>query len=161
MDSFIRSRLRIASALAALIFCSAAAATSGVLPPSREQNGIWYVSGGFGCHEAAAMRKAAADFPLALSFYAQGAQRRLYLAKVHVAIHDAADALVFALEAQGPILLVRLPAGRYRVDAEYKGEQRSETVEIGAGAHRQLAITLHDDASDEAQASAHEREICA
>ena len=127
MESFIRSRLRIASALATLIFCSAAAATSGVLPPSREQNGIWYVSGGFGCHEAAAMRKAAADFPLALSFYARGAQRRLYLAKVHVAIRDAADALVFALEAQGPILLVRLPAGHYRIDAEYKGEQRSET----------------------------------
>ncbi|WP_051362103.1 carboxypeptidase regulatory-like domain-containing protein [Solimonas soli] len=161
MHGTIHSRIRIASGLAGLIFCSAAAATSGVLPPSHEQNGIWYVSGGYGCHEAAAMRKAAAGFPLSISFYAQGVERRLYLAKVHVAIRDAADAVVFDVEAEGPILLVRLPAGRYRVDADYKGEHRSTAVDIDAGAHRQLAITLHDEAVAETQASVHERELCA
>lgn len=155
------TRSTLALGLAGLAFCAATAAAPATLPPSHEQNGIWYLSGGYGCHEAAAIRSVAPSYPLALSFYAQGAQRRLYLARVQVTIRDADGATVFATEAEGPLLLVRLPAGRYHLDAEYKGDRRTMDLQIVAGQHRALAIALRDDDADLTQPSAHEREVCA
>lgn len=155
------TRCAITLGIAGLVVCAATTAAPAALPPSHEQNGIWYLSGGYGCHEAAAIRSVAPSFPLALSFYAQGAQRRLYLARVQVTIRDADGATVFATEAEGPLLLIRLPAGRYRLDADYKGEHRETQLQIVAGQHRALAIALRDDDADQTQPSAHEREVCA
>jgi hypothetical protein len=105
------------------------------LPPAKSMNGIKYIDGGIGQLEAAAMYEAAKTFPLNLVFSA-GAENN-YLASVRVTIKSAGKT-VFEATSGGPILLVDLPAGKYSIEAEFRGKTVRQSAEVLAKGPRRL-----------------------
>lgn len=57
-----------------------------------------------------------------------------YLSDVLLTVHAGeSEGHVLSVRAQGPICLLHLPAGRYRIEASRLGEHR--TLEVAGGAH--------------------------
>lgn len=129
---------RLAMGALALGFAlpAAAAMIDSSLPKAKTENGIVYMSGGVGKTEAAAMKEEARHYPLSMVFSAN--KDNEYLADVHVTITDKTGKEVLSAVSSGPILLVKLPAGRYQVAAEVDGKTLHRTVQVSARKERQV-----------------------
>lgn len=119
-------------ALALALAFSAAAA----LPQAKTENGITYLAGGIGRDESAAMKAEAKDYPLSMVF--SGGKHNAYLADIKVTIKDGADKTVLDTVADGPIMLVKLPAGKYAVAAMKDGKTLHRAVQVKAEGDRQV-----------------------
>ena len=86
-------------------------AVGATLPQPKMENGITYLSGGIGNDEAVAMKAEAKSYPLSMIFSA--GKDNEYLADVKVNIKDKAGKDVLNAVSNGPIILVKVPAGRY------------------------------------------------
>lgn len=117
---------------------ASAAATGYALPQPKTENGITYVSGGIGEDESKAMREEAKRFPLSLVFSAN--KDNEYLADVHVTIKDKAGKEVLSVISDGPVMLLKLPAGRYLIEAAADGKTLRRTVRVQANEDRQIAF---------------------
>lgn len=94
-----------------------------------------YISGGAGNAETQALKHEARRFPLNLVFTEGTASA--YLHHVEVTIRDSAGrALVHTVS--GPIMLVELPSGVYRISAASKAGAIERTVHIDATAFRRV-----------------------
>lgn len=129
----IRNRFLAAAALCAF----GAAFAQGPLPAVKRSGTVEYLSGGIGSDESTAIKAASAHWPLTLEFAVNTQPRADYASDVQVTIRDAHDAAVFKATSGGPFLLVKLPPGRYSVDAMYGGKtlRQPVTVAQGAAAH--------------------------
>jgi len=104
------------------------------MPPTEQQGDVSFVSGGVGRDESTALRQARSQWPLALLFSGPGSA---YVADVKVQIANAGGATVLDTMSHGPHMLVRLPPGRYTVNATYSGVTRRQTVNVaGNGSAR-------------------------
>lgn len=116
------------SSLSAAVLCAALLSATGAHaqhPALQKAGDLQYVCGGIGIDESTAMRAAMKDYPLSLLFATQSGD---YLAKIQVVIEGEKGAQVGQFEAQGPVCLVRLDAGRYTVKASAEG---GKTIEHG------------------------------
>jgi hypothetical protein len=86
-----------------------------------------YVTGGIGEPEAEAMRQAAADYSLAMTFAAQTGQ---FVSGVDVAVKDPDGQVALQASNAAPMLLADLPAGRYQIDATYEGQTQTRHVTV-------------------------------
>jgi len=57
-------------------------------------------------------------------------KRGAYVANVHVTVKNADGKVLLDSASSGPIMLVRLPPGEYRVSAELRGEAKQATVKV-------------------------------
>jgi hypothetical protein len=119
-----------ALALGLALPAAAATMTGGPLPQPVTKNGITYLSGGIGRTEAQAMRAEAKHYPLSMTF--SMAKDNEFLAKVPVTIKDSTGKTVLDTVSEGPILLVKLPEGKYSVIAEAYGKTYRRTVHVKA-----------------------------
>lgn len=88
---------------------------------------IAYASGGIGTNERDEMQAMMADYGLKLEFAVEGSGA--YLSDISVSVQRGAET-VFQVVDVGPWLLVKLPAGSYRVIA-VSGDQTTEaTIEV-------------------------------
>lgn len=108
----------------------------GELPLIQMQNDISYVTGGFGADESCAMKDAAGNYDLMLTFAERDGS---YVADVNVQIIDSRGHTVLET-VSGPLLLANLPAGKYRVRADYNGASRWQTVSVGGRRHSRLVF---------------------
>ena len=119
------------SSLSAAVLCAALLSATGAHaqhPALQKAGDLQYVCGGIGIDESTAMRAAMKDYPLSLLFATQSGD---YLAKIQVVIEGEKGAQVGQFEAQGPVCLVRLDAGRYTVKASAEGGKTIEhSVEV-------------------------------
>jgi hypothetical protein len=118
---------KLVTGVLAIGLAGAAVAQDG-LPPLQNAGGVSYMTGGIGLDESAAIKAAEKDFNLSLLF-AQS-KRGEYLADIKVSIADKAGKTVLKVVADGPMLLVRLPAGAYKVSAEHGGKTLVKTVQV-------------------------------
>ncbi|ALX34803.1 hypothetical protein PATSB16_30490 [Pandoraea thiooxydans] len=120
----------IAATLAVSLALAGAAAAQAPLPgelsPQRAGS-VAYLSGGVGEDEVQAMRAAAPQYSLRMTFAQAGGA---YLADVHVRIERADGAVVLSTITTGPFLYVELPPGTYRVRARYEGAAQERNVTI-------------------------------
>jgi len=132
----------IAGALALAFALPATAATLLVertaLPVPRTEGAVTWVSGGIGRTESAAMEAEAKNYPLRMFFSIEKTVE--YLADVHVTIKDHSGTDVLSTTSEGPIMLVKLPAGEYTVVAEAFGKVLHETVTVGAKGAEELSF---------------------
>lgn len=110
------------------------------LPKQEIQGNVSYMSGGVGEDEAAALKRAAAGYPLELQFVQKAMPRDEFLADVNVKIRDRSRTVVLDVVSQGPFLLARLPAGTYQIEADHDGVIKRQTVEIRAGKHERAVF---------------------
>lgn len=115
---------------ACLGFTGTVAADDDVLPEVKTQNGVAYISGGFGSDQVTAMKSAAKDYSLMLTCSEQNTGK--YLADIKVTITDKAGIVALDTVIDGPILLARLSPGQYRISADSNGIVLNKTVQVGA-----------------------------
>lgn len=116
------------------------------LPEVKTQNGINYLSGGVGLDEAQAVESAAADYSLMLTFAIQKSGD--YLAYVNVKIADKSGETVLDTVADGPMLLVQLPPGQYKISAVSNDRQVIKTVHISGNRTTRETLYWPDDAAE-------------
>lgn len=125
-----RCTLAAMMAVGSIALAGVLSTAQAALPPVKHQGTVQYVSGGIGIDESEAMKAAAKDYPLALTFAALRDGKADYVASVGVAIHDAQGKEVLKTTAEGPYMLVKLPAGAYKISATYKGQAQERAVTV-------------------------------
>ncbi|HSN19373.1 MAG TPA: hypothetical protein VLS49_01770 [Usitatibacter sp.] len=127
-------------AIACAVAASAAMAASAAIPPAYldhlppaqvSPSGVEYLTGGKTPEEAAAVKRAAQEFPLELVFVEQDGSSRRDLFDNPVVIRDAHGNVVFAGRTDGPYFLARLPAGRYSVTTHWDSWTFTKPVTVG------------------------------
>ncbi len=123
------------AALAALPWMIAAPATAQSMPAMQTYGSIEYVSGGIGKDEVDALKRAEAGFPLTLEFAASAEKPTAdatepFVANADVNIQDSSGREVLNVRTEGPLLLVKLPSGRYTVDAQWNGVRKRHSVAV-------------------------------
>lgn len=117
-------------ALGSLAVAGILTTAQAALPAVKHQGTVQYVSGGIGLDESEALKAAAKDYPLALTFAAQRDGKADYVANVAVSIQDAHGKQVLKAESEGPYMLVKLPAGSYKVSATFNGKAQDREVTV-------------------------------
>jgi len=136
-----RHYLGSALSLVMLLASSALWAQSETLPQERWQGSIAYLAGGIGSDEAAAMRRAAASYPLMLELVAPGGGGHgEYVADAQVEIDNPAGKAVLATTVDGPLLLVRLPAGSYALHVAWNGTVKRRNVTLARGEQQHVVF---------------------
>ena len=114
-------------ALAACAWLGLPARAQGQIPEMQESGALHYSCGGIGEDESTAMRAAMKNYPLSLLFAEKSGA---YLANVTVDIRAKQASGQFT--AEGPICLIKLPAGSYKITATTKGgSSQTQSVQIG------------------------------
>lgn len=125
-----RCTMAAAMALGSMAIAGVLSTAQAGMPAVQHQGSVEYVSGGIGIDESEALKAAASNYPLALTFAAQRSGNADYVADVAVAIRDAQGRNVLQATAEGPYMLVRLPAGNYRISATYDGKPQEREVTV-------------------------------
>lgn len=108
------------------------------LPQSKTEHGITYMSGGIGGDESAAMKAEAKNYPLSLVFAA--GRHDEYLADVPVTIKDRSGKTLLDTVSSGPLMLLKVPAGKYTIVATRDGKALNRTVLVTAKGDRQVVF---------------------
>jgi len=87
------------------------------MPAAQKTGEVTYLTGGVGEDEARVIEGRAKDYPLTLDFLVKTRPRAGFTADVKVMIKDHAGKVVLDTVSKGPFLLVRLPSGKYTMDA--------------------------------------------
>jgi hypothetical protein len=95
----------------------------------RAPSGVMYVTGGAGSDAVELLKSMEKDFNLKLVF---GNTSGAYLSDVKVTIVDASGHLLLDATSEGPLLMAKLPAATYQVDATFSGHSRSRKVTVAA-----------------------------
>ncbi|GAA5236285.1 hypothetical protein FOZ76_24380 [Verticiella sediminum] len=111
--------------------------TTDGMPTVREENGVRYVTGGFGLDESTALRKAMSDYRV--SFVLSRASGE-YVAFVPIEITGMRGAPSLTVKAEGPYLLMDLPRGSYQAKATYEGRTLTRNFTVGAGGSQRIGF---------------------
>ena len=113
---------QISVVLAAIFSTLSFAEENPSLPPVNTQGQTQFLSGGIGKDESEAMLQVRNSWPLTLELTQltqAGGPTAEYISDVQIIIKDALGNTVLDTTADGPYLLVKLPAGKYSLDATY------------------------------------------
>ncbi len=121
-------RLLAAGVLASFAALVSTPASAQGVPPMKTDGAGGYVCGGIGIDQSTAFRSAMRKHPLSLLFARPNGD---YLASVNVSIKGRGGDQAMGFEADGPVCLVDLPAGRYTVQATSAGVTKSRALKVG------------------------------
>lgn len=130
--SFSRSIVAGVCAAAFALAAAGSAQAQNNLPATQQApGGASYVNGGVSDSEQQHMKGIAGEWPLRItSALATGGN---YVADAHLVVKGAQDGKTWLdLDRAGPMTFVKLPAGEYKVMADYQGQSESRNVSIGA-----------------------------
>ncbi|CAN5920339.1 carboxypeptidase-like regulatory domain-containing protein [soil metagenome] len=136
---------RIARSMAAGLLAAGAmvAAQAVPLPHEHHEGSITYVSGGVSEGDAAAFRQAQRQYPLSIELVEKAGAHNEFTADARIRVLGADGVLVLDAKADGPFMLVRLPAGRYKVEATLAGhtvESKPLTVLAKGSTHAMIVF---------------------
>lgn len=118
------------------------AAFGAAMPAEMHFGNVTYVTGGIGKTEADAMRDAASGYPLALMF--SRTKEGHFITNVSLRIQAQDGLPVLATDSAGPIVLAKLPEGRYLIEAKHDGRTLVREVEIDPGMHKRVYLNWSD-----------------
>jgi hypothetical protein len=144
------------SASLAVAFMSLAGLAAAQDLGMKEHAGLRFACGGAGVEERVALAALRPQANLELLFVT--ARRGGYLADVEVALYAAGkEAAVLQVTAEGPICMIAAPAGKYRIEASYRGIKR--TVHAAANAAQaRVVLRFPDEPWDGIKASEEEKQ---
>ncbi|GAB7129273.1 carboxypeptidase regulatory-like domain-containing protein [Silvimonas sp. JCM 19000] len=97
------------------------------MQPQTSANGAEYVSGGVGDEEMAQLKSVEKDYNMRLLFTGRDGE---YQSGVKVQVTDAKGNVALDTTTSGPYLLAKLPAGRYKVNAQLDDAQQTRTTVV-------------------------------
>lgn len=115
-------------------------ATADGLVEEKSQGSVRYATGGIGADEIAAFKAAAPKYSLELLFAEKAMPNDVYLSDVKVTVKGLSGQVLLDTVSGGPFLLLRLPAGKYRIEASNDGVVKQQAVELKAGQHRRVVF---------------------
>jgi len=121
----------VAALAATASFASIPPAYRAHLPPERVVDGIPFISGGRTLAEEEAVKRAAQEWPLEIVFYEKDGARERTVENMPVTITDASGKVVFDGISSGPVMLVKLPKGRYTVSTKWDAWEFSRPATVG------------------------------
>jgi hypothetical protein len=128
------------AAAAALLLLANASADDSALPPVQQAGDISYISGGVGFDESDAMKAVAAKYSLEVTFAALAEGRSAYAFPKRLTVVKANGAPVLDITPDGPLLLLDLRPGKYRVTAVNEDQSKTQAVEIAPHVHKKLGF---------------------
>ena len=102
----------------------------------EQERNTTYLNGGVGEAETQYMRGAAKDWPLRLTF--SESKDGEFVANVGLLVTDLGGKPYLQLSGAGPMTYARLPAGKYRVTARFKGQSETREVTLDGKAGRDV-----------------------
>jgi hypothetical protein len=117
-------------------------ADEGTLPAERSQGSVTYLSGGIGTDESDALKQAASRYSLSIEMSSPAAPKAEYVSDVKIDIRDQQGKTVLSTTSDGPILLAKLPPGRYTVNATKSGKSQQRDIVVGSGARPNLQFSF-------------------
>ncbi len=130
----------VAIAYAAIAMAAASTAfsqeASRPTEPQVSTSGVKYVSGGIGAGSQQAMERVRKDYNLRLTFARPGSGE--YLSDVRVRAENSSGEAALDVVSHGPLFFARLPAGSYRIKADFEGKAQVRPVTIRKGHSREL-----------------------
>ncbi len=113
------------------------------MPPIQHYGTTQFISGGIGVDECNALRAEACHWPLQLMFseVQAGTTVGAWVSDVDVKITDKDGNAVLSIITEGPLLLVKLPAGAYTLTANYQGKVAKRTLAVREG--RSETVSVH------------------
>ena len=125
--AFVRAAMVVASVVACLAVAPQALAKGEEV--ARAPSGVMYVSGGIGIGAVDLMKSMEKDFNLKLVFADKAGE---FLSDVKVTITDSGGSVLLDAVTEGPLLMVKVPVGRYRIDATFDGRPERQSVAVTA-----------------------------
>jgi hypothetical protein len=110
------------------------------LPPVQSQGQTEFLAGGVGKDESDAIQQVAKSWPLMLELAEASPPRPQYISDVQIRIKNKSGNTVLDANADGPFLLVKLPPGKYGIDATYESRTIHRDVTIRDGQNRKLTL---------------------
>jgi hypothetical protein len=102
------------------------------LPPAKQAGDITYVTGGVAYEEVPAFKDAKRDYPLAIEIYERAGSKNQFTADTQVKLIDKEGDVVFDAQADGPYMLVKAPAGQYKMEATLNGRTVTKQVTVNS-----------------------------
>jgi hypothetical protein len=138
MKNLGSKRHLVATAFAALTLMGAGTmAAHAELPAVQRQGNVEFVTGGIGQSESDSMKAAEKNYPLSLVFAKRMQGENAYASDVPVTIKDSKGTTVLKTTTTGPFLLVKLPAGQYKISATNDGKEQTHDASVqGPGSAR-------------------------
>ena len=124
-----RSSLLTSLLAASLLFFASHAHSDNHMsaPPVKSQGSATYITGGVTVDERDVMKPLAKDYNLRMSFALSVGN---YVSDVKVTVMSGKKT-VLDVVSDGPFLYVKLPAGKYSINAEYEGKTVRKSATIG------------------------------
>ncbi len=116
------------------------AASQAQLPPEQKEGAVTFRSGGVGHDQAKAMEAMAKKYPLELEFIKKVGGHEGFLSGVDVSIMGKGGEEMLETKTEGPLLLARLPAGRYTVIAKNDDVKRERHIAVPAHGTKRVVI---------------------
>jgi hypothetical protein len=113
---------------------------NGTLPSLQSQGQIEFLSGGIGKEQSDAILGEGRSWPLMLELAQGDAPDAAYISDVQVTIKDRSGNTVLDTVTEGPYLLVRLPPGKYAIEASYESITRHRDVTIAKEGNRKITL---------------------
>lgn len=110
------------------------------LPPLQSQGQTQFLTGGIGKDESDAILHEGRSWPLMLELAQAGTPRAVYISDVQVIIKDASGNTVLETITEGPYLLVKLPPGKYSMDATYESTTLHRDLDIVKGSNKKITL---------------------
>ena len=124
---FVRAAMAVALAVGCLAVAPPAKARAEEV--ARAPSGVMYVSGGIGTEAVELLKSMQKDFNLKIVFADKAGE---YLSDVKVTISDSRGGVLLDAVTEGPLLMAKLPAGRYRIDATFDGRPKRQNIAVSA-----------------------------
>jgi hypothetical protein len=93
-----------------------------------------------GRDQHSAIQHEATNYPLEMKFLRSGKGSAEYTAGIPVTIKDQTGKVVLDTRSNGPLMLAKLPDGKYTIKAEEAGKSELRQVTIAQGKHRTVVF---------------------
>lgn len=110
------------------------------LPQVQSQGQAEFLTGGVGKDESDAILQAANSWPLTLELSQSATPQAEYISDVQVTIKDKSGSTVLDMNAEGPYVLVKLPPGKYALDAVYNSKNLHREITLQKGRSKRISL---------------------
>ncbi len=138
--TIIRTPLSRALCSLCLVLFSSLSMAQVEIPEAKVAQGIEYISGGIGSEESDALLALGKKWPLVLEFSQDHPQRPLWVADVTVKILDQKKKVVFEALSDGPIMLLKMTAGKYDAEYSFEGKVLKRTLVVEEGKFQKQSV---------------------
>jgi hypothetical protein len=136
-------RIKIAQVsvvLATIFSTSGFAQENPSLPPMQTQGQTQFISGGIGQDESEAILQARSSWPLMLELTQSAVPKPEYISDARIIIKDELRNTVLDTSAEGPYLLVKLPTGKYSLEATHNSVTLHRNLNIQKGPRKKITL---------------------